>query len=336
VRRRSLLSRSEEKALDLLERSLFGRGYRVYVLVPLRKLIDPETTVLRPEQRRMLDRGEVDFLIVNRDEGLRVEFALEFDGHPAHRNDPDRRAADRVKDALCLRAGLPLVRVDPEAIGEREQVTLIDWLIDCFRLLRSDPERVETVRVHLNERDADVAADTGDRRAPVDLAVALHMLNPFPATVEIRERLWRRYQIASQPTEDLEPLPLNDEDARQRLDDFTARLERWGRAPLKLYDMNRPPSLVPSEEDHDELEVARGPLNPNVFQLGLWNDFQSGFAYVARAPIRWAAQPLWAQLLAAERIGSWRWAIDVALAEYEALADIERWATRRLARMDRG
>jgi hypothetical protein len=30
------------------------------------------------------------------------------------------------------------------------------------------------------------------------------------------------------------------------------------------------------------------------------------------------------------------WAVDVALAEYRALAEIERWAARNLARLDRG
>jgi hypothetical protein len=89
----------------------------------------------------MLDHGHLDFLIVNRASD-RPEFAVEFDG-PAHL---ERRQAerDRVKDELCLRADLPILRIGSDEIAPREQCSLLEWLIERFIAYR----RVCPVRHH--------------------------------------------------------------------------------------------------------------------------------------------------------------------------------------------
>jgi hypothetical protein len=202
----------------------------------------------------MLNRGEIDFLIVNRDEGMTIEFGVEFDGHPRHRS-PEGAAKDRVKDRICVQVGIPLVRIADEALGEHEQITVLEWIVDCFRILRTEPDRVRH-------------------------AVAL--------------------------------------------------------APLKLLDLNQLERLFENEDEEEDWAADRGGW-PNEYRLGLARtSAEVALLHIATVPIHWSPEDLSAQVQAAYSVGSWMWAVDVALAEYVAHADIERWAGRNLARLDRG
>lgn len=320
MRRKDLLSRSEERALGLLERALLGRGYRVYVQIPLRKIIDREAANLPRDEWNMLQHGEVDFLVVNRDEGMGIEFAVEFDGHPYHRSE-HVQVRDRIKDLLCARVGIPLVRIPDEAIGEREQITVLEWIVDCFHIFRSEPHRIHEAVAVLSDYNA-----TFERRGVIDPAIALHTINPFPATGEIQARLGKRFGIESQRTGLPEPydpaVPWEEHDTT-----------RWLRALLKLKDLNH----IDYESEDDE-EESEGPEPPNTFRLGLARQTPGNieWLHVAETPIWWSPEHLAAQALVAYRVGSWMWAVDVALSEYLAHAEIERWAHRHLARIDRG
>jgi hypothetical protein len=324
MRRKDLLSRSEERALGLLERALLGRGYRVYVQIPLRKIIDREEANLPRDEWNMLQHGEVDFLVVNRDEGMGIEFAVEFDGHPYHRSE-HVQVRDRIKDLLCARVGIPLVRIPDEAIGEREQITVLEWIVDCFHVFRSEPHRIHEAVEVLRDYNA-----TFERRGVIDPAIALHTINPFPATGEIQARLRKRFGIESQRTGLPEPydpaVPWEEHDTT-----------RWLRALLKLKDLNHIDyGSEDDEEESDEKSEDTGP--PNTFRLGLARQTPENieWLHVAETPIRWSPEHLAAQALVAYRVGSWMWAVDVALSEYLAHAEIERWADRHLARIDRG
>lgn len=335
VKRRDLLSRSEQRALDLLERSLLGESYRVYVLVPLRKLVQAEQSDdLSLEERRMLSLGEVDFLVVNREAGYAPAFAVEFDGHPSHRT-PEGIARDRVKDGLLLRAGVPLVRVPDEALGEKEQITLLEWIVDCFRFRSRHREAVERRLDYWRDRVDGTYRETG-KVVYVDAALAVHSLNPFPATLAIRERLRRQYGLRSFPKfadEDQSWDPADVATAR-RVDEWARQIREMLDAPLIIYDPSE--NHVDLEDDDDE---------PTVADLKRLDEYMLGVVrraggkpellFEARAPIRWTQQSIPSQLLAANQTGTWMWAVDVALAQYLALADIERWAGRNLARIDR-
>lgn len=114
-------------------------------------------------------------------------------------------------------------------------------------------------------------------------------------------------------------------------------LTRWLRALLKLKDLNH--IDYESEDDGEESdEQAEDTEPPNTFRLGLARQTPEKieWLHVAEAPIRWSPEHLAAQALVAYRVGSWMWAVDVALSEYLAHAQIERWADRHLARIDRG
>jgi len=327
VRRKDVLSRSEQKALDLLERSLSGEGYAVYANLPLRKVMEATPgDDLSWEQESMLRRGELDFVVANRDEGFSVAFAVEYDS--AYHEQPERAAKDRTKDLLCFNARIPLVRVREQAIGEREQITALEWMLDCFRLLQTDRGRVEEVRDYLDYRSEEYGEPPGD------LGLAVHILNPFPASERVRARLRSRYDIRSFPRG--EPWSPARESFQARL----AALNEFNEADLQLTDLNHLEQFDDDYEPPSVEERVRAALDPaereTTFRLGVWRPKEKQFAYEAEVPIDWSPQHIVAQAFAAERTGSWLWAVDVALAEYRALTDVDRWASRHLVRLDRG
>jgi hypothetical protein len=271
----------------------------------------------------MLNRGEIDFLIVNRDEGMTIEFGVEFDGHPRHRS-PEGAAKDRVKDRICVQVGIPLVRIADEALGEHEQITVLEWIVDCFRILRTEPDRVRHAVALLNDYDETFEHPAG----PVDAALALHTMNPFPATTAVQDRLRTRYGIETQRN----GLPKVGDAVK----DGIAEIVRWAEAPLKLLDLNQLERLFENEDEEEDWAADRGGW-PNEYRLGLARtSAEVALLHIATVPIHWSPEDLSAQVQAAYSVGSWMWAVDVALAEYVAHADIERWAGRNLARLDRG
>ena len=74
-------------------------------------------------------RAHLDFLVADSDS--LSKFAVEFDG-PSHDN-PDRRRKDMLKNDICERLGLPLLRVTSKYLEEEnESISLLAWLIDIY------------------------------------------------------------------------------------------------------------------------------------------------------------------------------------------------------------
>jgi hypothetical protein len=77
VRLMPFLNRSESITLDQLERVLCGTGYGTYAKPRLKDVIQPSPDEqLALSERRMLDRGHLDFLVLNRATNM-PEFAIE-------------------------------------------------------------------------------------------------------------------------------------------------------------------------------------------------------------------------------------------------------------------
>lgn len=124
---RTFLNRSESLTLDQLERVLGGTPYAVSPKTRVKDVVDPGEHATLPERRIVW--GHFDFLVFNRVSG-QPEFAVEFDG-PTH-CDPDQAERDRAKDELCLREGLPILRIGTDDIAPREQCSLLEWLLERF------------------------------------------------------------------------------------------------------------------------------------------------------------------------------------------------------------
>lgn len=323
MKRRDVLNVSEGRVLDQLERTLGGEGYSIFAGLPLKKVIEGESAdSLTYDENAMLLHGELDFAVINRGGGNSIVFAIEFDG-PYHET-PQRQEKDRVKDQLCYRASVPLIRIRPEAIEPKEQISLLEWILDGYLFYRRERKgKVQELVDYWIDRSAH-AARKREADLPVgDAAMALHTIVPFPASGKVRDRLRTRYDIRTQPTTGF---PWEQEqEGPEEMRRFFDKLHAYNAAPLKLIDLNQ---SLPDEDDEGEGEREL----PDDYRLALLRGDDP--IYVAEVPIDWSPQPIPSQAPAAARTGTWMWAVDVALAEYRALREIERWAERSLVRMD--
>jgi hypothetical protein len=180
MRRRSFLTRSEHRALDLLERSLAGTGWHVYSKVRLCDVIEPSPGEhVTSAEDRMLRMGHLDFVVIDRAAGGLAEFAIEFDG-PSHESH-EQRARDRVKDWLLDSAGLPLLRIDTEDLAERDQFTMLEWAVERF--------------IAHHRWATDWHAYEGDSDAFSRNVLEFDLQHTFPGIRAVIRRLFDRYGI---------------------------------------------------------------------------------------------------------------------------------------------
>src|SRR5205814_238515 len=119
-------------------------------------------SVLQREERlsdaafSMFTRGSFDFVVYDGD-GYKPAFALEVDGF-GH-EDSRQIARDLLKNAFCARAGLPLLRIHADDLRERDENSVLEWLIGAFAAFEGEPD--EEMRA-LGDAEADDYHDPGD------------------------------------------------------------------------------------------------------------------------------------------------------------------------------
>ncbi|MBP7148609.1 MAG: DUF2726 domain-containing protein [Acidobacteria bacterium] len=135
---RKLLNFSEDATLKSLTEACAANGAVPFAKVRIGDVLDIEG--LEGAERRLAFGGHFDFVIADK-EHLPL-FAVEFDG-PGH-SDAEAAGRDKIKDGLCVRAGLPLLRITAEYLGPRyANMALLRWLIDSFFLQRAFEEAQE-------------------------------------------------------------------------------------------------------------------------------------------------------------------------------------------------
>ncbi len=125
---------------------IIANKYEAEVHTTINEVVDKHSCVVFPKVRLAdalrIDRSgleddaysyalkaHLDFLIADSDSLSR--FAVEFDG-PSH-DKPDRRRKDAMKNDICERLGLPLLRVKAKYLDEQnETISLLAWLIDIW------------------------------------------------------------------------------------------------------------------------------------------------------------------------------------------------------------
>ena len=68
--------------------------------------------------------------------------------------------------------GDPLIRIRGSAIGEKEQITILEWILDCFRILRRERQRLEQLVGYFADMSAE-AAEEGRYRPVGDLGLRM-------------------------------------------------------------------------------------------------------------------------------------------------------------------
>jgi len=163
---------------------------------------------LSAEEFSLYTRGSFDFVVQHEQED-EPAFALEFDG-PRH-EDPVQAARDIIKNRLCHEAGIPLIRIGFDELHERDEISVLEWLIQRFIVWEEDtPDAAAEMIADFEDSPGaeDFARQLRDDpdEATGILAATFSSDFPFPANAEIARRLYRRFGISlGEPMEDYEP-----------------------------------------------------------------------------------------------------------------------------------
>jgi Protein of unknown function (DUF2726) len=130
-----LLNEWEAKTDDALAEAAERCGLRVCAKVRLGSALDLQSSGLSDDLFRYGTRAELDFVIADGANAL-PQFAIEYDGW-RHLNEPRTKARDRMKQEICSRLGLPLVRIGSEYLERERRFTLIGYLIEVWNMERA-------------------------------------------------------------------------------------------------------------------------------------------------------------------------------------------------------
>ena len=129
-RRRPILNRSEAAAELALGDAADKNDARVFAKVRIADALSIDRTGLPDPVWRYALQGHFDFLLADKTSSIPY-FAVEFDG-PSHMRNPETIRRDAMKNLICERLCLPLLRVDAGYLRSVGRFTLVGWLVELW------------------------------------------------------------------------------------------------------------------------------------------------------------------------------------------------------------
>jgi Protein of unknown function (DUF2726) len=129
-RRRPILNRSEAAAELALRDAADKNDARVFAKVRIADALSIDRTGLPDRVWRYALQGHFDFLLAEKNSSIPY-FAVEFDG-PSHMRNPETIRRDAMKNLICERLCLPLLRVDAGYLRSVGRFTLVGWLVELW------------------------------------------------------------------------------------------------------------------------------------------------------------------------------------------------------------
>ena len=142
-RRKDVVNISEGRAKKVLRPVVERHGCDLHDKMGLADAVEINRSGLDDEAYEYALKAHLD-LVVSKDN--RVLFGVEVDGHH-HATDAKTRRRDQLKDSVCERLGLPLLRIDDGAFQPLGDFgTVLEWSVEYY--LRSeiggiDPSKLE-------------------------------------------------------------------------------------------------------------------------------------------------------------------------------------------------
>lgn len=131
-RRKALLVNIGEVETDAVLREVAAKlGVRVFAKPRLADVVNIDRSGIADEEYRYALKAHLDFVVAEVADG-RPHFAVEFDG-PSHATDRAARR-DAMKNAICERLGLPLLRIDANYLQTVKGFRLVAWLVELWFL----------------------------------------------------------------------------------------------------------------------------------------------------------------------------------------------------------
>ena len=174
-RRRILVNDAEALTDAALREAAAGLGLRVDAKIRLADAVDIDRSGLSDEAFRYALRAHLDWVV----SGLattRTEFGVEFDG-PWH-DTPEAQRKDAIKNEVCERLGLPILRVNAAVLRPTAQRTVLAMLVESWSVWQAFNAAQEAGTVAWDEPFdvlgfVDLDPDTGDLVVPLDLTAAV-------------------------------------------------------------------------------------------------------------------------------------------------------------------
>jgi hypothetical protein len=177
-RRRPLLVNEGEFRTDAaLREAAAALGYGVHAKVRVADALRIDGSGISDDEYGYALRAHFDWLVTDV-ETTKAEFAVEFDG-ASHDGEPARRR-DAMKDAICERLELPLLRLDRFAFRPTIRRSILWYLVESWSLWRAFDDAQERGQIPLDEVFEPWAFIDGvdENRNPIfrDLARATRLL----------------------------------------------------------------------------------------------------------------------------------------------------------------
>jgi len=147
-RRRILINEEERNAFTLLEEVLRHHNVRLYTKVRIADALDINNSGLSNEEYSFSLKGHFDFLV--EPEGQPVAFGIEFD-EDYHDSDSKAQKNDELKNSICEKLGLPLLRIQIDQLQQVGKFTILGWLIELWFLYEGFTEAQEAGSIPFDE-----------------------------------------------------------------------------------------------------------------------------------------------------------------------------------------
>ncbi len=131
-RRKPILINEYEKATDAaLQDAALRSGARVFPKVRVADALEISHSGLTNDEYSYALKAHFDFVVAQ--DGKPPAFAVEFDG-AGHASDVAAIMNDNLKDAICEKLGMPLLRIDSGYLRRVGRFTLVGWLAEVWFL----------------------------------------------------------------------------------------------------------------------------------------------------------------------------------------------------------
>ncbi len=209
MRRRAFENQSEKRTRRIMEIATKDTIYWVNAKTRLEDVVSP-TSEDSSAERRFIRDAHFDYTL-HKESSNEVIWAFEFDG-PGHRSDPDAIRRDIVKNRICSKAGIPLLRIEDELLDAIDGTSLLEWLIRRWMVYekiipRMNREREKQIASMPEEEWAGlrILEDIFTLPPELDTESLFDLDHPYPPLPKISARLMKLYGIREELSLELNP-----------------------------------------------------------------------------------------------------------------------------------
>ncbi|MER7642720.1 DUF2726 domain-containing protein [Streptomyces sp. NPDC126522] len=333
---RAFENESEKRTRRIMEIATHDTLYWVNAKTRLEDVISPSTRDSEYE-RRFLRNAHFDYTL-HRQSSKEVIWAFEFDG-PTHGSDPEVIRRDILKNRICAKANLPLLRLEDDLLEAIDGVSLLGWLIR--RWMRHEkimPRMIvdrDKAAASYSEHDwGEFKVSDGVFILPPELDVLnlFDLTNPYPPLLKIASRLLRWYGIREGMSLELGE---GDRDAKfQRLIDEAPWDLSTNGGPLP--DLRSYGLYTRAYCDVELRRTGEDWLSQPVFAAT--DDYMARVAYPLFPDQRTLceADPKSGEFgVCGPPYGGSLWAAAPMIAWYRALREVEKWAAKNVPKISK-